>query len=36
MQEQFTVRGIGGESTMNRPAYEDYQERLKSRLAEGR
>jgi len=34
--ETFTVRGVHGHSTMNRPAFEDYQERLNSRRAQGR
>lgn len=34
--EQFTIRCINGTEVMNRPAYEDYQQRLNDRLAAGR
>lgn len=35
-KEQFTIKGIHGDSTMNRATYEDYQRALKSRRALGR
>lgn len=36
MEDEFTVDGINGTTTMNRAAYEDYQQRLACRRAEGR
>jgi hypothetical protein len=33
---QFTVKGVNGESAMNRAAYEEYQQALESRRANGR
>lgn len=36
MEEQFTVKGIHGNSTMNRAAYEEYQQALNARRSMGR
>lgn len=36
MEKQFTVKGINGTSTMNRAAYEEYQNALEIRLTLGR
>ncbi|MBL8369096.1 MAG: hypothetical protein JNM54_14460 [Candidatus Accumulibacter sp.] len=36
MEEYFKVRAINGQSTLNRAAYDEYQEALANRRAEGR